>query len=587
MSDQLWGHDLSHAWLRREICAYLLAHRERCENFVDADGGFDKYVREMQTTGTYGGHLELQVCAWLMRVNIKVIQPTVCCPPLPPFWSARASPRRRLELHTLTTGMQRPRCLRQSVYIISPSDESPAPASTASTSAPPSTVSTAIAAEAGQPGSSTPTTAPSSPSSSLSSLTPSPPPGTSTTTAPSAATTAFAAATVEEPPAAGSSTVNTIYVAYHAYEHYSSVRNLAGPKTGLPCTREIERPPSATSSSGAGPSRPGSAAEWKAEDAEPVPTNEEMLVLSSLPPSAFTLADIRRAAAGLERADPRLEPPPWESVVELLLERFEASGSATDRPADGPASSSAWSSKTAWREVDGLAGTESDASGRTTTTASAAAGAGRGKKAAVLTSSGRGRGRGRGRGKSRSSLGARVAGRRAGSSPSTASSSEGGSSSSSGNLHDDHSETAPAAATRSTSSSLAIPGAGVDDDDVDDDDGGHGRSSPSLSPPPDSPPASPFAAADASTAATGAGTTRVRLKRPPPSSAGSYTQPPTLGRPPGKERRRERKARVDQAKAVRRSAGAVGVGLRTRSRASGAAAEKVGEVEGGMREIHI
>lgn len=78
LSDQLWGHDLSHAWLRREICAYLLAHRERCENFVDADGGFDKYVREMQTTGTYGGHLELQVCAWLMRVNIKVIQPTVC-----------------------------------------------------------------------------------------------------------------------------------------------------------------------------------------------------------------------------------------------------------------------------------------------------------------------------------------------------------------------------------------------------------------------------------------------------------------------------------------------------------------------------
>lgn len=77
LSDQLWGHDLSHAWLRREICAYLLAHRERCENFVDADGGFDKYIRDMQTTGTYGGHLELQVCAWLMRVNIKVIQPTV------------------------------------------------------------------------------------------------------------------------------------------------------------------------------------------------------------------------------------------------------------------------------------------------------------------------------------------------------------------------------------------------------------------------------------------------------------------------------------------------------------------------------
>lgn len=77
LSDQLWGHDLSHAWLRREICAYLVSHRLRCENFVDSDGGFDKYIRDMQTTGTYGGHLELQVCAWIMRVNIKVIQPTV------------------------------------------------------------------------------------------------------------------------------------------------------------------------------------------------------------------------------------------------------------------------------------------------------------------------------------------------------------------------------------------------------------------------------------------------------------------------------------------------------------------------------
>ena len=382
------------------------------------------------------------------------------------------------------------------------------------------------------------------------------------------ATTA-AAVPVEEPPAASSSTVNTIYVAYHAYEHYSSVRNLAGPKTGLPCTREIERPPGASASTGAG-SRPGSAAatatgsrggEWKAEDAEPVPTNEEMLVLSSLPPSAFTLADIRRAAAGLERADPRGEPPAWESVVELLLERFEASGPA----------SSASSSKTAWREVDGLAGTESDASGRTTT--AVAATASRGKKAVV--SSVRGRGRGRGRGKSRSSLGVRVAGRRAGSSPSTASSSEGGSSGSI--LHDYPAEAAPAA-TRSTTSSLAIPSAAAGDHDDD----GHERSSPSLSPPPDTPPASPLINGEAATS----GTSRVRLKRPPPSSAGSYTQPPTLDRP-GKERRRERKARVDQEKAARRSAGAVGVGLRTRSRASAGPAEKVGEVEGGMREIHI
>ncbi|KAF9078276.1 hypothetical protein BDP27DRAFT_1412280 [Rhodocollybia butyracea] len=46
---------------------------------------------------------------------------------------------------------------------------------------------------------------------------------------------------------------STIYVAYHDWEHFSSVRNLRGPHTGPPCVREIPPPPNTGSSSSASP----------------------------------------------------------------------------------------------------------------------------------------------------------------------------------------------------------------------------------------------------------------------------------------------------------------------------------------------
>ncbi|KAG6914306.1 hypothetical protein DXG01_001193 [Tephrocybe rancida] len=42
---------------------------------------------------------------------------------------------------------------------------------------------------------------------------------------------------------------DTIYVAYHDWEHFSSIRNLRGPHTGLPCVRETPPPVASTSSS--------------------------------------------------------------------------------------------------------------------------------------------------------------------------------------------------------------------------------------------------------------------------------------------------------------------------------------------------
>lgn len=426
--------------------------------------------------------------------------------------------------------------------MITPGDESPSPTPSAdsdTTSVPPSSAATLPSDTTSQ----IPSQAP-SPSSSLSSLTPSPEP------IPPVATDAVPTQPVVEEvqPEASSSKINTIYVAYHAYEHYSSVRNLAGPKTGLPGTKEIER---SAAANGAGARVAGTISD------DPVPTQHETLILSSLPSSAYSLVDVRRAVVELAKAEGG-EGPAWESVVEVLLDRF-------DRQQATMAHQPAGVGKGAWREVEGLAGTESDASVRPSTTTSTKRGGG----------STRARGRGRGRGKSRSSLSERVAGRRAGSSPST---------SSEGTVNDllpSVSRPDEDRPSSSTSLPVDVPRSSMDDTPVGDD----GRSSPSLSPPPDSPPASPD------------GGTRMRLKRPPPSSAGgSYTNSYPIHSPstttttsgrPGKERRKERKQRVDREKAVRRSAGAVGVGLRTRSRAGAGGEEKVGEVEGGIREIHI
>ncbi|KAF5368742.1 hypothetical protein D9757_010437 [Collybiopsis confluens] len=46
---------------------------------------------------------------------------------------------------------------------------------------------------------------------------------------------------------------STIYVAYHDWEHFSSVRNLRGPHSGIPRVREAAPPPTAGSSSSASP----------------------------------------------------------------------------------------------------------------------------------------------------------------------------------------------------------------------------------------------------------------------------------------------------------------------------------------------
>ncbi|KAG7087380.1 hypothetical protein E1B28_013353 [Marasmius oreades] len=87
LSDQYYGSPSKHHQVRRDICDFIEDHPERYEGFVDVDefgdagarkgkgGGLKAYVAGMRQNAVYGGHMELSAFAQLTQRNIKVIQP--------------------------------------------------------------------------------------------------------------------------------------------------------------------------------------------------------------------------------------------------------------------------------------------------------------------------------------------------------------------------------------------------------------------------------------------------------------------------------------------------------------------------------
>ncbi|KAG8759424.1 hypothetical protein FRC11_001979 [Ceratobasidium sp. 423] len=75
LSDQIYGTPNEHLVLRKEICTFMATHKERFEAFVDDDRSWDQHISAMRNNGTYGGHLELTAFAQLKSVNVKVVQP--------------------------------------------------------------------------------------------------------------------------------------------------------------------------------------------------------------------------------------------------------------------------------------------------------------------------------------------------------------------------------------------------------------------------------------------------------------------------------------------------------------------------------
>ncbi|KAF9528849.1 hypothetical protein CPB83DRAFT_835574 [Crepidotus variabilis] len=75
LSDQLYGSPSKHQELRQQICDHIELHKARYEPFVEDDRGLDDHLRAMRENATYGGHMELSAFANMTKRNVKVIQP--------------------------------------------------------------------------------------------------------------------------------------------------------------------------------------------------------------------------------------------------------------------------------------------------------------------------------------------------------------------------------------------------------------------------------------------------------------------------------------------------------------------------------
>ncbi|KAF5376151.1 hypothetical protein D9615_007651 [Tricholomella constricta] len=224
LSDQLYGSPSRHMDLRQEICDWIAKHRERYEPFVEDERGLETHLRCMREHGTYGGHMELSAFSHFTRRNVKVIQPGLvyviewaafASPPTSPIKASHSylyhneyddgddddgeedvdegeeddeeedgqlneRERRRLRRERVRDAKERKgKKVKEKEKPASKKDRNP-------TSSPP------------------------------------PPPVNHIVTEPAE--------------------IDTIYVAYHDWEHFSSIRNLRGPHTGLPTVRETPPP---------------------------------------------------------------------------------------------------------------------------------------------------------------------------------------------------------------------------------------------------------------------------------------------------------------------------------------------------------
>ncbi|CCM05945.1 uncharacterized protein FIBRA_08184 [Fibroporia radiculosa] len=75
LCDQLYGTPSYHLRLRQDICNWIESHSQRYEPFVDDERGLSVHLQCMRQPATYGGHLELSAFAHMTRRDVKVIQP--------------------------------------------------------------------------------------------------------------------------------------------------------------------------------------------------------------------------------------------------------------------------------------------------------------------------------------------------------------------------------------------------------------------------------------------------------------------------------------------------------------------------------
>ncbi|CEH18027.1 OTU (ovarian tumor)-like cysteine protease [Ceraceosorus bombacis] len=241
LSDQFYGFPDYHAVIREEVCDYLAAKPEKFAGFLDVEKTFEDYVRGMRTNGTYGGHLELSAFSQLFQKEIKIMQPGL-------------------------------------VYIVSPVDDSEAPSASAERErreaerqriqqAIPVGTETPLLSDRDVRRRRRERKASNVPIGCISDL------GldASTSASPSASTSKAV-----EPQPKAAEAWGPLYIAYHNWEHYSSIRNVDGPHKGLP--RIKERP--ASNASQGGPIHEPNATSADAPESTD-PTSEEELLMRS------------------------------------------------------------------------------------------------------------------------------------------------------------------------------------------------------------------------------------------------------------------------------------------------------------------
>ncbi|KAG5635303.1 hypothetical protein H0H81_011774 [Sphagnurus paluster] len=203
LADQLYGSPARHMDLRARICDWIERHRARYEPFVEDERGLETHLRCMREHGTYGGHMELSAFAHLTRRNVKVVQPGLvyviewaafASPPSSP----KAKPKKHYEYQD-DYGYDYDDDEGYEQEVDEGDDDN---------------------AHRKKPGSSSKKDKAKKEKNKKGERGRTPAPD----------------ATEEEGEG------DTIYVAYHDWEHFSSIRNLRGPHTGLPVVREAPAP---------------------------------------------------------------------------------------------------------------------------------------------------------------------------------------------------------------------------------------------------------------------------------------------------------------------------------------------------------
>lgn len=297
LSDQLYGHPARHAQLRQETCDHLAARPEKFAGFVD-DKPFDQYVRLMRENGTYGGHLELHAFAQMKQKQIKIVQPGLVyvvegvddSPEATHSREEKEQERLRVQNSmeagsdtALLTERQRRRQKREqikrerkSVKAVGSDD--------LTTSAPASASSVLEDAEAVAEAGSTQDNQTASSSTAVSSQN-----------------------SRDNTPPQLAEAYGPLYIAYHNWEHYSSIRNLDGPHSGLP---RIKEQALAATAAAAVNAESDISTKGKAKNGE-LTFEEKMLMQSTN--GQHSLKDVRLLLAEHHND--------WELVLEIMLEK--------------------------------------------------------------------------------------------------------------------------------------------------------------------------------------------------------------------------------------------------------------------------